>query len=57
MTTQTYHQQLRERIVAAGMEPQGLHDDFSATTSFCGGVDAQNLLVNGTPRSGFYGVA
>jgi uroporphyrinogen decarboxylase len=38
------------QALASGMDPQGLHDDFSATTSFCGGVDAQNLLVNGTPE-------
>jgi uroporphyrinogen decarboxylase len=38
------------QALASGMEPQGLNDDFSATTSFCGGVDAQNLLVNGTPE-------
>jgi uroporphyrinogen decarboxylase len=31
------------------MEPQGLKDDFGGKTSFCGGVDAQNLLVNGSP--------
>ncbi len=37
------------QALASGMEPQGLHDDFSTITSFCGGVDAQNLLVNGTP--------
>jgi uroporphyrinogen decarboxylase len=37
------------QALASGMEPLGLHDDFGATVSFCGGVDAQNLLVNGTP--------
>lgn len=37
------------QALAAGMEPEGLHRDFGAKVSFCGGVDAQNLLVNGTP--------
>jgi uroporphyrinogen decarboxylase len=37
------------QALASGMEPQGLHDDFSSMTAFCGGVDAQTLLVNGTP--------
>jgi uroporphyrinogen decarboxylase len=37
------------QALASGMEPQGLQDDFGATATFCGGVDAQNLLVNGTP--------
>jgi uroporphyrinogen decarboxylase len=35
---------------AANMEPQRLHDAFGNATSFCGGVDAQYLLVNGTPE-------
>jgi uroporphyrinogen decarboxylase len=38
------------QALATGMEPQGLKDDFGGKTSFCGGVDAQNLLVNGTPE-------
>lgn len=38
------------QALASGMEPQGLHDDFGAMTAFCGGVDAQSLLVNGTPH-------
>lgn len=37
------------QALATGMEPQGLKDDFGGQTSFCGGVDAQNLLVNGSP--------
>jgi len=37
------------QALASGMEPQGLQDDFGSTATFCGGVDAQNLLVNGTP--------
>jgi len=32
------------------MGAQSLHDGFGESTSFCGGVDAQNLLVNGTPE-------
>ncbi len=36
------------QALAAGMEPQGLHDEFCDTIAFCGGVDAQNLLVNGS---------
>jgi len=38
------------QALAAGMEPQALKDDFGGKTSFCGGVDAQDLLVNGTPE-------
>ena len=30
------------------MEPKGLQHDFGNDISFCGGVDVQNLLVNGT---------
>ena len=29
------------------MEPQRLKTDFGSRVAFCGGVDAQNLLVNG----------
>jgi len=38
------------QALAAGMEPRGLHDEFGGKVAFCGGVDAQNLLVNGTPE-------
>lgn len=38
------------QVSAAGMEPQRLKDDFGDKLSFCGGVDAQNLMVNGTPQ-------
>ncbi len=38
------------QALATGMDPQGLHDDFAGQVCFCGGVDAQNLLVNGTPE-------
>ena len=37
------------QALAAGMDAQSLHDEFSGQVSFCGGVDHQNLLVNGTP--------
>ncbi len=37
------------QALAAGMEPRGLKRDFGDRMSFCGGVDAQNLMVNGTP--------
>jgi uroporphyrinogen decarboxylase len=38
------------QALAAGMEPEGLRRDFGDRVAFCGGVDAQNLLVNGTPE-------
>ncbi|NDW11407.1 methyltransferase [Bacteroides sp. 214] len=38
------------QALAAKMEPQRLHDDFGSKVSFCGGVDAQYLLVNGKPE-------
>ena len=38
------------QALAEGMEPAGLKKDFGDRVSFCGGVDAQNLLVNGTPK-------
>lgn len=37
------------QALAAGMDADGLARDFGNTASFCGGVDAQNLLVNGSP--------
>lgn len=37
------------QALAAKMEPQRLQADFSGIASFCGGVDAQYLLVQGTP--------
>ena len=36
------------QALAAGMEPQGLKDDFGDRVAFCGGVDAQYLLVKGS---------
>lgn len=38
------------QALAAGMEPQGLRDDFGHQVAFCGGVDTQELLPNGTPE-------
>lgn len=37
------------QALAKGMEPQSLKDEFGERVAFCGGVDAQYLLVNGTP--------
>ena len=36
------------QALAEGMGPQALKRDFGDRVSFCGGVDAQNLMVNGT---------
>lgn len=38
------------QALATGMAPKGLRDDFGGGVTFCGGVDSQNLLVNGTPE-------
>ncbi|MFA9377421.1 MAG: uroporphyrinogen decarboxylase family protein [Lachnotalea sp.] len=38
------------QALAAGMEPQGLKEKFGKKVSFCGGVDTQDLLVNGSPE-------
>ncbi len=38
------------QALAAKMQPQGLKDSFGTEVSFCGGVDAQHLLVNGKPE-------
>ncbi|MEI8287995.1 MAG: uroporphyrinogen decarboxylase family protein [Verrucomicrobiota bacterium] len=37
------------QALAAGMDAEGLARGFRGKASFCGGVDAQNLLVNGSP--------
>jgi uroporphyrinogen decarboxylase len=39
------------QALAAGMDAEGLARDFRGKISFCGGVDAQNLLVNGSPEA------
>lgn len=36
------------QALAAGMEPKGLKEKFGDKVSFCGGVDTQDLLVNGS---------
>lgn len=36
------------QALAIGMEPLGLKDKYGDNVSFCGGVDTQDLLVNGT---------
>ena len=38
------------QALAAGMEPESLKEKFGDQVSFCGGVDTQDLLVNGTPE-------
>jgi uroporphyrinogen decarboxylase len=37
------------QALARGMEAGGLKRDFGGKMSFCGGIDAQELLVRGTP--------
>lgn len=39
------------QALAAGMEAERLAGDFRGRVSFCGGVDAQNLLVQGSPEA------
>lgn len=39
------------QALAAGMSAEELHAKFAGRVSFCGGVDAQNLLVRGTPEA------
>jgi uroporphyrinogen decarboxylase len=38
------------QALAAGMEPENLRSRFGDRVSFCGGVDTQRLLVQGTPE-------
>lgn len=38
------------QALAAGMDAAGLRRDFGEQVSFCGGVDAQRLLVHGSPE-------
>lgn len=37
------------QALAFGMEPNNLKEKFGTQVSFCGGVDTQDLLVNGSP--------
>ncbi len=37
------------QALAANMEPERLKSNFGSIVSFCGGVDAQQLLVHGSP--------
>ena len=38
------------QALATGMSAGELKEKYAGKTSFCGGVDAQNLLVNGSPE-------
>lgn len=38
------------QALAKDMEPEKLKHDFGDQVSFCGGVDAQQLLIHGTPQ-------
>ena len=38
------------QALAKGMSAKELKEKYTGKTSFCGGVDAQNLLVNGKPE-------
>ena len=38
------------QALARGMEPKGLKEKYGSEVSFAGGVDAQHLLVNGSPE-------
>lgn len=38
------------QALAAGMDPENLKSKFDGQVSFCGGVDTQHLLPNGTPE-------
>jgi len=38
------------QVLAKGMEPAGLRRDFGDQVTFCGGIDAQELLVQGVPE-------
>jgi uroporphyrinogen decarboxylase len=38
------------QALAKGMEPGRLQMNFGVKVAFCGGVDAQNLLVSGSPE-------
>ncbi|MDD3141697.1 MAG: uroporphyrinogen decarboxylase family protein, partial [Lachnospiraceae bacterium] len=38
------------QALATGMQPEILKEKFDGKVTFCGGVDTQDLLVNGTPE-------
>ncbi len=38
------------QALAAGMDAKNLKNQFEGRVSFCGGVDTQDLLVNGSPQ-------
>ncbi len=38
------------QALAVGMDPERIARDFGAMGAFCGGVDTQDLLVNGSPE-------
>lgn len=38
------------QALAKGMQPENLKEKFEGKISFCGGVDTQDLLPNGTPE-------
>jgi uroporphyrinogen decarboxylase len=38
------------QALATDMEPEKLKNAYGHKGAFCGGIDAQNLLVNGTPK-------
>jgi len=38
------------QALAAGMDAESLKEKFGDKVSFCGGVDTQDLLPNGTPE-------
>ncbi len=38
------------QALAKGMEPKGMKEAYGSKVSFCGGIDAQNLLVHGRPE-------
>lgn len=38
------------QALAVGMEPDRLAREFGGKVAFCGGIDAQDLLVHGTPE-------
>lgn len=39
------------QALARGMDAESIHQRFAGQVSFCGGVDTQRLLVNGSPEA------